>query len=194
MLKHLKTAILAAVATLLLTGVIYPVAMTGLASLLFPDQATGSWIRDEKGRIVGSELLGQPFSKPGYFQMRPSAAGYGYDATASGGSNFGPASQKLRDRVAAEVRRLRQENPDAAGEIPAELVTASASGLDPDLSPASVRWQIPRVAKARGVAPERIEMLVASSVEGRTLGFLGEPRVNVLRLNLALDRQFGGLP
>jgi K+-transporting ATPase ATPase C chain len=141
---------------------------------------------------VGSELIGQGFSNPAYLQPRPSAAGdKGYDGTASGGSNFGPTSKKLQDRVKADLDRLQKENPDAPGPIPAELVTTSASGLDPHLSPEAAHWQVPRIAKARGVSPERVWLAMESQIEGRDLGFLGEPRVNVLLVNLALDRQFG---
>jgi K+-transporting ATPase ATPase C chain len=140
---------------------------------------------------VGSELIGQAFANPGYFQPRPSAAGNGYDPTASGGSNLGPTSAKLRDRARTDVARLESENPDAPRPVPAELVTTSASGLDPHLSPEAARWQIPRVAAARHVEPARVAGVLDSLAEGRDLGFLGEPRVNVLALNLALDRQFG---
>jgi K+-transporting ATPase ATPase C chain len=178
--------------TLLLTGVAYPLLVTGLAQLLFPYQASGSLVKDDRGRLVGSELIGQRFSHPAYFQPRPSAAGEpGYDPTASGGSNLGPTSQKLRDRAISDLDRLKKENLEAVAAVPAELVTASASGLEPHLSLAGALWQAPRVAKARGVAPERLEALVRSYMKGRDLGFLGEPRVNVLLLNLALDRQFG---
>jgi K+-transporting ATPase ATPase C chain len=178
--------------TLLLTGLAYPLLVTGLAQLLFPHHANGSLVRDDQGRIVGSELVGQDFSLPAYFQPRPSAAGdAGYDPLASGGSNLGPTSRKLRERAIREVERLHQENPEAARTIPVELVTASASGLDPHLSLAGALWQVLRVAKARGVSPERIEAIVGTNLQGRDLGFLGEPRVNVLLLNLALDRQFG---
>jgi K+-transporting ATPase ATPase C chain len=178
--------------TLLLTGVAYPLLVTGLAQLIFPYQAGGSLIKDDRGSLVGSALIGQRFSNPAYFQPRPSAAGEpGYDPTASGGSNLGPTSQKLRDRAISDLDRLKKENPEAASSVPAELVTASASGLDPHLSLAGALWQAPRVARARGVAPERLEALVRSYLEGRDWGFLGEPRVNVLLLNLALDRQFG---
>lgn len=178
--------------TLLLTGVAYPLLVTGLAQLLFPYQASGSLVKDDRGRLVGSELIGQRFSHPAYFQPRPSAAGEpGYDPTASGGSNLGPTSQKLRDRAISDLDRLKKENLEAVAAVPAELVTASASGLDPHLSLAGVLWQAPRVARTRGVAPERLEALVRSYMKGRDLGFLGEPRVNVLLLNLALDRQFG---
>jgi K+-transporting ATPase ATPase C chain len=180
--------------TLLLTGVAYPLLVTGLAHLLFPHQAGGSLVTDDQGRIIGSELIGQRFSLPAYFQPRPSAAGEpGYDPLASGGSNLGPTSRKLRDRAIREVERLHKGNPGAAAAIPAELVTASASGLDPHLSLEGARWQAPRVARARGVAPERVEAVIQAHLEGRDLGFLGEPRVNVLLLNLALDRQFGRL-
>ena len=192
MLKTVIVALRVAAVTLVLTGVLYPLATTGIAQLLFPRQAQGSLVTDEKGRVVGSELIGQAFSQPWYFQPRPSAAGEkGWYAAASSGSNLGPTSRKLRDRVRAEIARLRRENPDAEGAVPGELVTASASGLDPHLSPPAALWQVPRVARARGVAPERVRTLVESQLEGRDLGLLGEPRVNVLRLNLALDRQLG---
>jgi K+-transporting ATPase ATPase C chain len=178
--------------TLVLTGLLYPLLVTGLALLLFPARAQGSWVTDQRGQVVGSELLAQGFSAPVYFQPRPSAAGAaGYDATASSGSNLGPTSKKLRDGAAELVTKLHADNPDAPSPIPVELVTASGSGLDPHLSPAAARWQVPRVARARRLAEERVRAVVEASIEGRTLGFLGEPRVNVLLLNLALDRQFG---
>jgi K+-transporting ATPase ATPase C chain len=177
--------------TLVLTGIAYPLVTTGVAQVLFPHQARGSLIFDEKGQTIGSELIGQPFSKAAYLQPRPSAAGdKGWDATASFGSNLGTTSKKLRERVAAEIERLVTENPDA-GPPPSELVTASASGLDPHLSPAAARWQVRRIAKARGVAPDRVQSVIDELTEGRDLGLLGEPRVNVLQANLALDRQFG---
>jgi len=179
-------------ATLLLTGVAYPLVTTALAQALFPSRANGSLVTDDHGRTVGSELIGQPFAKPYYFAGRPSAAGdKGWDAAGSAGSNLSITSKKLHERVGADLERLHQENPDATGDVPDDLVTASASGLDPHISVAAARWQVPRVAKARGIAPARIADLVDRSVEGRELGFLGEPRVNVLLLNLALDRQFG---
>jgi len=178
--------------TLVLTGLLYPFVITGLAQVLFPWRANGSLITDEKGQVVGSELIAQGFSNSAYFQPRPSAAGEkGYDATASGGSNLGPTSKKLQDRINDDLKRLKAENPDADEPVPAELVTTSASGLDPHLSPEGMLWQVPRVAKARGVAPDRIKAVVDANVEGRTFGILGEPRVNVLLVNLALDRQFG---
>lgn len=173
----------------LLLGVVYPLAMTGISQVLFPHRSNGSLITQGE-KVIGSELIGQNFTKPEYFQPRPSAAGNdGYDATASGGSNFGPTNQKLVDRVKASIEKFRKENPDYQGPIPADMVTTSASGLDPHLSPDSAMAQVPRVAKARGVSVEQVNQLVGQLTEGPDLGVLGEPRVNVLRLNIALDQQ-----
>ncbi len=174
----------------ILFGLIYPLVVTGIAQVLFPHQANGSLVT-QGGQVIGSELIGQNFTKPEYFQPRPSAAGNdGYDGTASGGTNFGPTNQKLVDRVRASVEKFRKDNPDYTGAIPADLLTTSASGLDPHLSPASAFAQSARVAKARGVSQASVDQLVALLTENPDLGFLGEPRVNVLRLNLELDKQF----
>jgi K+-transporting ATPase ATPase C chain len=176
----------------LVFGVLYPLAMTGISQFLFPYRANGSLIA-VNGRLIGSELIGQNFSRPEYFHPRPSAAGSdGYDATSSGGSNYGPTNRKLVDRVKASVERFRRENPDYHGPIPADLVTASASGLDPHISPDSALAQAPRVAKARGAALDPVYQLVEQLVERPDFGLLGDPRVNVLRLNLALDQAFPG--
>src|SRR5262245_43858034 len=191
-MKTMSIAIRAALVTIVLTGIIYPYVMTGLAQVLFSWRANGSLVTDEQGQVVGSELIAQGFVNPAYFQPRPSAAGEkGYDATSSSGSNLGPTSKKLQDRINDDLKRMKTENPDVSGPVPAELVTASASGLDPHLTPEGMLWQVPRVAKARGVAPDRIRAVVEANVEGRTFGILGERRVNVLVTNLALDRQFG---
>jgi K+-transporting ATPase ATPase C chain len=191
----LAPALRATVVTLVLTGLAYPLLVTGVAQVLFPSAANGSLVKDGTGRVVGSELLAQGFTSPGYFQPRPSAAGEkGYDATASSGSNLGPTSKKLQDQASAALAALVKDNPGAEGPPPVELVTASGSGLDPHLSPAAARWQAARVARARGVDPARVRALVEEQLEGRDLGILGEPRVNVLLLNLALDGRFGVLP
>jgi potassium-transporting ATPase KdpC subunit len=174
----------------ILTGLIYPGVVTALCQVMFNHQADGSLVL-VNGQAVGSSLIGQSFTKPEYFQPRPSAAGNnGYDASASTGSNYGPTNQKLVDRVKASVEQFRKDNPDYAGPIPDDIVTASGSGLDPDISLASAEAQAPRIAKARSVSVGGIEYLIAQHTERRTLGFLGEPRVNVLMLNLALDQQF----
>jgi K+-transporting ATPase ATPase C chain len=174
----------------ILCGIIYPLAITGICQVVFPRQANGSLIT-QNGQVIGSKWIGQNFGRPEYFQPRPSAAGNdGYDATSSSGSNYGPTNQKLIDRVKASVEKFRKENPDYAGPLPADLVTASASGLDPHLSPDSASAQAPRVAKARGVPIDQVNNLIAQFTEGPELGLLGESRVNVLKLNLELDRQY----
>jgi potassium-transporting ATPase KdpC subunit len=174
----------------LLLGVAYPLAMTGICQVLFPHQANGSLIASG-GKVIGSQLIGQNFTRPEYFQPRPSAAGNdGYDASASSGSNYGPTNRKLIERVKASVDRFRKENPDYQGPIPADLVTASGSGLDPHISPGSALAQAPRVAKARGVPARAVEQLIAGLTEQPDWGLLGEPRVNVLAANLALDKRW----
>jgi K+-transporting ATPase ATPase C chain len=191
MAREIVVALRMTLVTLALTGLAYPLVVTAAAQVLFPHQANGSLVTSQD-RVIGSALISQAFKSPAYFQPRPSAAGAdGFDATASSGSNLGPTSQKLRDRVASEIQRLRAENPDAAGPIPAELVTASGSGLDPHVSPQAALWQLPRVAAARHAAASDVAALLERRVEARTLGFLGEPRVNVLLLNLDLDERFG---
>jgi potassium-transporting ATPase KdpC subunit len=189
MKKNLITAILMTVATTVLLGILYPLLVTGLAQLMFPKQANGQLI-ERNGVVVGSRLIGQPFSGPGYFHSRPSAAGAtGYDAGASSGSNLGPTNAQLITRVSGDVAKLQAENPGSA--VPVDLVTTSGSGLDPHISPAAAQFQIRRVALERKVSETEIARAVAENSENRQWGFLGEARVNVLELNLALDARYG---
>ena len=185
--KNLIVAVLMTIVTTLLLGVAYPLAATGLAQVLFPDKANGQLI-ERDGKIIGSRIIGQSFSSPGYFRGRPSAAGTGYDAANSAGTNFGPTNKKLIDSVTAAVDAAKNENPSSP--VPVDLVTSSASGLDPHLSPAAAAFQVPRVARERGVSKRDIERLVDAHTAGRQFGVLGEPVVNVLELNLALDAQW----
>ena len=187
-MKQLIIALRVTLVFAILTGVAYPLVVTGLSRVIFPHQSDGSLI-ERGGKVVGSELIGQKFTRPEYFQGRPSAAGNdGYDGLASGGSNLGPTNQALIDRVKGDAKKFRDSNPTATAPLPADLLTASGSGLDPDISPASAQVQIPRVAAARGMSVDALRELVASHTEGRQFGILGEPRVNVLKLNLALDQ------
>lgn len=187
MKKNLITAVLMTVATTILLGIIYPLIVTGLAQVLFPKQANGQLIHKD-GKIVGSSIIGQAFSGPRYFHSRPSSAGNGYDAANSNGSQLGPTNQKLIDRVKGDVATAQADNPGAL--VPIDLVTTSASGLDPHITPAAADFQLSRIAKERGTTVDRLQALVARHTEGRQLGFLGEARVNVLELNLDLDQQF----
>jgi potassium-transporting ATPase KdpC subunit len=184
MKKNLIIAVWMTLVTTVLLGIVYPLVVTGLAQLLMPGQANGELIR-VNGHVVGSQLIGQAFSSPGYFWPRPSAAGNGYDPMASGGSNLAPTNKALLDRVAADVRKFHAENPNTP--IPIDLVTASGSGLDPDISPAAAEFQVPRVARERHMSEAEVRALVQKHTQGRQWGFLGEPRVNVLELNLDLD-------
>lgn len=187
MLSHLGTALRVTIISIVLFGFLYPFAMTGLAQAIFPGPANGALVR-VNGRIVGSDIIGQLWTKPRYFHGRPSAAGKnGYDPTATAGSNLGATSKKLIDATRANIVALRKENPDATEPIPIDLVTSSASGVDPDISPQAAYYQAPRVAKARGISVASVNALIAKAVKPRTWGILGEPRVNVLALNLALD-------
>jgi K+-transporting ATPase ATPase C chain len=186
MLKHLNTALRVTIVSIVLLGLVYPLAMTAMAQVLFPRQANGSLVT-VNGKVVGSAIIGQLWTKPQYFQGRPSAAGKGYDPTSTGGTNLGPTSKKLMDATRATIVQLKKDNPDAEGPPPIDLVTSSGSGIDPDISPAAAYWEAPRVAKARQMDAASVRALIARHVQGRTFGFLGEPRVNVLELNLALD-------
>jgi len=187
MKKNLITATLMTIATTVLLGIIYPLVVTGLAQLIFPRQANGQLIR-RNGKLIGSSIIAQGFSSPGYFHPRPSFAGNGYDPTNTNGSQLGPTNQKLIDRVKGDVANARAENPNAP--VPVDLVTGSGSGLDPHITPASAEFQLPRVAKERGTTVEQLRLLVQKHIEGRQLAFLGEARVNVLELNLDLDERF----
>jgi K+-transporting ATPase ATPase C chain len=186
MIKHLGTAVRVTIVSIVLLGIVYPLAMTGVAQALFPRQANGSLVM-VNGKVVGSAIIGQLWTKPQYFHGRPSAAGKGYDPTQTGGTNYGPTSKKLIASTKATIAQLKKENPDASGPPPMDLVTSSGSGIDPDISPEAAYWEAPRVAKARAMPLATVNALIAQHIAGRTFGFLGEPRVNVLELNLALD-------
>jgi potassium-transporting ATPase KdpC subunit len=187
MKKNLITSVLMTIATTVLLGIVYPLVITGLAQLFFKDKANGQLIV-QNGKVVGSHIIGQAFVGPGYFHSRPSAAGNGYDAANSNGSQLGPTNQHLIDRVKADVATNQADNPGQP--VPVDLVTTSGSGLDPDISPAAAAFQVPRVAKERGIGGVELQRLVAAHTEARQLGFLGEPRVNVLELNLELDQRY----
>ena len=184
MKKNFLIALWFTLVTTVIFGILYPLAITGLARVLFPERANGQLI-ERNGKVVGSRIIGQAFSGPGYFHSRPSSAGTGYDATSSGGSNLAPTNKTLIERVKADVQKLQAENPAVA--IPVDLVTSSGSGLDPEISPAAAEFQVPRVSRSRGMTQEDVRALVKKHTTGRDLGFLGEPRVNVLELNLDLD-------
>ena len=188
-MKDLVTSVFVLIVFTIILGGVYPLAVWGVGQLVFSYQANGSLIRNAQGEVIGSELIGQNFTSPGYFHGRPSSAGNGYDAGASSGSNLGPTSQKLIDRINADAETLAAENPGKP--IPADLVTTSASGLDPHISPAAAEFQIPKIARERHASEDQIQQLIARFTEGRQFGILGEPRVNVLMLNIELDRQFG---
>jgi len=187
MLKELKPAILITIVLTILTGIAYPLAVTGIAQTVFRKQANGSLI-EQNGKVIGSELIGQNFTKPEYFHPRPSQNTY--DAANSGGSNLGPTNPALADRLKKDAAQFRKDNPDYSGPIPADAITTSGSGLDPEITPANATAQSARVAKARGASLNAVQSLVAMNTDGRQLGFLGESRVNVLKLNMALDAQY----
>jgi K+-transporting ATPase ATPase C chain len=185
MRRNLITAVLYTVVTTIIFGLVYPFVVTGIAQVLFKDKANGQLLH-QNGQLVGSRIIGQPFTAAGYFHSRPSAAGNGYDAANSSGSNYAPTNKKLIDRVAGDVSALQLDHPDT--DVPIDLVTASGSGLDPDITPAAAEFQVARIARERHLGEDAVRRLVAQNTKGRQLGFLGEPRVNVLELNLALDQ------
>jgi len=187
MKKNLVISLLMTVVTTILLGIVYPLLVTGIAQVLFPKKANGQMI-EANGKVIGSRIIGQGFTSPGYFHSRLSSAGNGYDPLNTNGSQLGPTNQKLIDRVKGDVATAKGENPGTP--IPIDMVTASASGLDPEITPASAAFQLPRVAKVRGASEEQLRQLVATHTEDRQLGVLGEPRVNVLELNLDLDRKY----
>lgn len=187
MWRHINIAIRLAFVTLIITGIIYPLLITGIAQIAFPRQANGSLVK-QGGRVIGSKLIGQQFTRPEYFHPRPSAAGNGYDATASGGSNLGPTSKELISRVQMDIDHIRKDNTSLGnGQIPVDMVTTSASGLDPDITPANAYVQLLRVAKVRGISKDEVKKLVDANTTKRQFGILGEPRINVLKLNMALN-------
>jgi len=188
-LRHLVTSVLYTVVSVVVLGLIYPVVIWAIGTTIFHHQAQGSLVYDKNGKLIGSELVGQNWTKPQYFHGRPSAAGKGYDPTSTGGTNLGPTSKKLIDATKSTIDALKKANPDARGPIPMDLVTSSASGIDPDISPAAAYYEAPRVARARGISLDALRSLIAAHVIPRQFGLLGEPRVNVFELNRALDAQ-----
>jgi K+-transporting ATPase ATPase C chain len=189
MYKELRAAVLITILFTVLTGILYPLAVTGAAQTLFPKQANGSFV-ERRGQVVGSALIGQSFARPEYFHPRPSAAGTGYDGGASSGSNLGPTNPSLVDRLSKGAAQFRAENPTYKGAIPSDAITASGSGLDPEISPANAKAQVARVAGTRGIDPGAVQTVVETFTKQRTFGVLGEPRVNVVELNMKLDEMF----
>ena len=186
--RHIGAAVMYTIVSVILLGIVYPLVMTGISELIFPVQASGSIVY-RNGAAVGSDIIGQLWTKPQYFHGRPSAAGSGYDPTATSGTNLGPTSKKLIDATAATIKALKKDNPEAAEPVPMDLVTSSGSGIDPDISPEAAYYQAPRVAKARNMTVDAVRVVIAAHIMPRQLGFLGEPRVNVMQLNLAMDGQ-----